>query len=67
MEERQMLFEELLEVLKDTNRKREDLVDNKVLKEILSLVVKNPLEEDRKRCQNQIELILIQRCKGGGK
>lgn len=60
-----MLFEELLEVLKETNSEREKPVNEELLKEILALVMKSPLDEDRKRCQNQIEEILIQRLKGG--
>ncbi|MFQ6060944.1 MAG: hypothetical protein ACE5KV_06600 [Thermoplasmata archaeon] len=62
-----MLYEELLEVLRETNSEREDPVEDKVLEEILALVIKNPLEEDRKRCQSQIEVILKQRSKGGRK
>lgn len=62
-----MLYEELLEVLRETNNERENPVTEAVLEEILALVIKNPLEEDRKRCQSQIELVLVHRSKGGKK
>jgi hypothetical protein len=58
-------FEEMLNVLKETNKKRKNRVPEGVLKEILALVIENPLENDRMLCQSQIEMVLTQR--NGGK
>lgn len=53
-----MEFEEMVEVLNRVNQKAETPVDEIVLKQILALVIKNPLDSDRGRCQEQImELI----------
>ena len=51
---------ELLVVLKKINRETGTPVDDKMLERIIALVVKNPLEEDRARCQDQISEIIAQ-------
>ncbi len=59
-----MKFEEMQRVLMETNKKRDSPVPEDVLKEILALVIKNPLANDRLLCQSQIVLVLSQR-RGG--
>ena len=59
-----MAFEELLSVLKETNKKRKDPISEKILEEILALVMKNPLNDDRTTCQAQIDLLIKQRVGG---
>ena len=51
-------MEELLKVLVETNRKRQNPVNADILKQILSIVILNPLEEDRGRSQDQIRQII---------
>ena len=58
-----MKDEELLNVLIQTNRKRENPVDENILKQILSIVIINPLDEDRGISQEQIRYIIS---KSGG-
>ncbi len=53
-------IEELMDVLVRLNRKLEMPVDEDVLKQIIALVLKNPLDEDRAQCQEQIALIVSQ-------
>lgn len=50
--------EELLDVLIKTNKKRNNPVDDQVLKNILSIVIMNPLEENRGKSQEQIHYVL---------
>lgn len=53
-----MEFEEMVSVLNRVNEKAESPVDKEIIKQILTLVIKNPLDSDRGRCQEQImELI----------
>ncbi|MFX0092931.1 MAG: hypothetical protein ACFFBD_14325 [Candidatus Hodarchaeota archaeon] len=52
-----MTDKDLLEVLIETNKKQEDPIDVEVLKSILSVVMDNPLEEHRKRSQDQIRFL----------
>jgi len=59
-----MNFEEMCSILIETNNKMNKSVPEDVLKEILSLVLKNPLPDDRQRCQEQIREIISQRYKG---
>lgn len=49
-----MNAEELLEVLRKTNKKKKTPVDEEILKAILSIVILNPLDENRGRSQDQI-------------
>jgi hypothetical protein len=55
-----MDLDELLVVLKKINSENGSPVDGKILEQIIALVVKNPLEEDRARCQDQISEIIAQ-------
>ena len=50
--------QELLAVLLKTNKKRNNAVDDQVLKSILSIVIMNPLEENRGKSQEQIHYLL---------
>lgn len=53
-----MKFEEMVAVLNRVNQKVEKPVEETILKQILALVIKNPLPSDRGRCQEQMmELI----------
>ena len=56
-----MNTEELLGVLIKTNRKRNNPVDDQLLQSILSIIIMNPLEENRGKSQDQIHYILSQR------
>lgn len=53
-----MNVEELLEVLRETNRKKGSPVDEKMLEAILQIVMLNPLDENRGRSQEQIHYVL---------
>ncbi len=52
--------EDLYAVLEKMNSKREEPIDNELLKQIIALVIRNPLIEDRARCQEQIHMIVKQ-------
>ncbi len=53
-----MKDEKLLKVLIETNEKRENPVNPDILRQILSIIMLNPLEEDRGRSQDQIKHII---------
>ena len=53
-----MKDEDLLKVLIETNSKREKPVKEAVLGSILSIVMLNPLDEDRAKSQEQIRYLL---------
>jgi len=53
-----MKDEDLLKILMETNRKKEKPVDSDVLRSILSIVIRNPLDEDRARSQEQIRYLI---------
>ena len=53
-----MNTEELLNVLRETNKKKGSPVDDEILKGILSIVILNPLDESRGRSQDQIHYVL---------
>lgn len=55
-----MKNEELIAVLIETNKKMSKPIDEKVLKRILSIVILNPLEEDRGTSQEQIRYLISQ-------
>lgn len=55
-----MEHEEMISVLKITNDKRKNPVPEKVLQTVMALVIKNPLEKDRLKCQEQIQHVLFQ-------
>jgi hypothetical protein len=50
--------EELLKALFEANRRKGNQVSNKILEQILSIAILNPLVEDRARSQEQIKYIL---------
>jgi len=52
--------EELMAVLIETNKKRTKPIDEKILKNILSIVILNPLEGDRGTSQEQIRYLISQ-------
>ena len=52
---------DLMSVLRNLNKEMGSLVDNNLLSQVIALVMKNPLEEDRGRCQEQILELLSQR------
>jgi hypothetical protein len=53
-----MNTEELLNVLCETNKKKGSPVDEGTLKAILSIVIMNPLYENRGKSQEQIHYVL---------
>jgi hypothetical protein len=55
-----MKFDELVEVLQRTNQLHNDQASDELLRKIVALVVRNPLEEDRAQCQEQIAVIISQ-------
>lgn len=48
----------LLDVLLETNKDTENPINPEIIKNILSIVMLNPLEEDRARSQAQIKTII---------
>lgn len=52
--------EDLLNVLIKTNHQMGGLVDDDLLASILILVKRNPLNDDRVICQDQIEFLIKQ-------
>jgi hypothetical protein len=58
-----MEFIEMLQIIEKVNKKSKNPVDNKLLEQILALVIKNPLDEDRALCQDQIQELIKQRRK----
>jgi hypothetical protein len=60
-----MNIDELVAVLNRLNRESEKPIDEGFLKEIIALVMKNPLPQDRAQCQERLAVIIAQ--KVGGK
>ena len=56
-----MKNEELLQILEDINSSQENQIDNEIIRELLSIVILNPLDEDRKDCQDQIKFYIEQK------
>jgi len=54
-------LKEMMSALKMTNKKMEKSISEDLLQSILGLVINNPLEKDRLKCQGQIESILLQK------
>ena len=54
-------LEDLIDVLKRVNKKQEKPANEKTLMQIIALVVKHPLDDDRATCQQQIVEIISQR------
>ena len=59
-----MEFGEMVSVLKRTNKELYDSMSELLLEEILALVIKNPLDSDRGKCQEQLLELINQRCRG---
>lgn len=55
-----MKNEELIAVVIETNKKMSNPIDEKILKNILSVVILNPLDEDRGTSQEQIRYLISQ-------
>jgi hypothetical protein len=53
-----MKNEELLEVLIRINNEKDEKIDEKIIERVLAVVMRNPLEEDRSRSQDQIVEII---------
>ena len=56
-----MKEEEIIDVIKKINVQKGKPVDEELLTQIAALVMKNPLDDDRQRCQRQILEIINQR------
>jgi len=48
-----MVYTELLNILKEINNTKESKVPEEILEEVLAIVIKNPLDDDRVKCQDQ--------------
>jgi hypothetical protein len=59
-----MNFDELVAVLNRLNRASDKPVNEALLKEIVALVMKNPLPQDRAQCQERLALIIAQQLEG---
>ncbi len=60
-----MPIEDLIDVLLRVNSRRDKPLDEDYLKQVIALVVKNPLDEDRSRCQQQIAKLVKDKVRGG--
>ncbi len=56
-----MEFEEMVSVLRQVNKEEKEPVYEKLLEQILDLVIKNPLDSDRRGCQDQIMELIKQK------
>lgn len=56
-----MEFEEMVSILERINKEVDESVQDNLLKEILALVLKNSLDTDRGKCQEQIMALINQR------
>lgn len=54
------MYDELFITLKKINSKKENPVPEMLLEKILDLVIRYPLEDERKKCQQQIEFVIDQ-------
>jgi hypothetical protein len=59
-----MDFSDLVEILKKINNQREHPVDDDLLQQIVAIVVKHPLNEDREISQSQIAALINDRAGG---
>ncbi|NLJ37181.1 MAG: hypothetical protein GX432_00245 [Candidatus Atribacteria bacterium] len=59
-----MVYDQLLDVLKKINNTKESKVPEDILAAVLKIVMRNPLDDDRRKCQDQIKLILSQKWSG---
>jgi len=53
--------DELITVLIETNKKLSKSIDENILKNILSIIILNPLSEDRGTSQEQIRYLISQK------
>ena len=60
-----MDFSDLIAVLKKINSQSEHPVDEALLQQIVAIVVKHPLTEDRELSQSQIAALINDRSGGG--
>lgn len=60
---KKMEFDEMLMVLEKVNKKSKKPIDEEIIRQILAIVMKNPLDEDRVICQEQIQELIKQRRK----
>lgn len=58
-----MKLEEMVNVLNEINKELDNAIPNHLLEEVLKLVMKSPLDDDRGRCQEQIQKLINQYCK----
>lgn len=54
------MYDELFITLKKINSKKECPVPEILLEKILALVIRYPLDDERKKCQQQIEFVIDQ-------
>ena len=54
------MYDELFITLKKINSKKENPVPENIIEKILNLVIKYPLDDERKKCQQQIEFVIDQ-------
>lgn len=54
------MYDELLITLKKINNKSDKPVPESIIENILALVIKYPLDDERNKCQDQIEVVLSQ-------
>jgi len=59
-----MKNEELLSVLIKINTYKDEPLNEKLIEQILSIVMLNPLKDDRKSCQEQLKYLIEQQVKG---
>ncbi len=58
-----MLLDDLFAVLTKVNNEREEPVEEDLMKQVIALVDKHPLDDDRHVCQEQIALLIEGRVK----
>ena len=58
-----MLLDDLFAVLTKVNNEREEPVEEDIMKQVIALVDKNPLDDDRHVCQEQIAALIKGRVK----
>ena len=59
-----MESEEMVSVLKRTNKELNNSVSEQLLAEILALAIKNPLDSDRGKCQEHLKELINRRFGG---
>lgn len=59
-----MESEEMVSVLKRTNKELNNSVSEQLLAEVLALAIKNPLDSDRGKCQERLKELINRRCGG---